>query len=127
MLLIVVLQMDRETSSYIQQLGIMKIQLKEHAEKLVLIEQEEDKKQRLLKQQEYVVLHVCRFVYSYISIVRRVLEELVSTERLYVADLMVAMEKYLLHYNNIPMVEAVVKKEGVVFGNLEAIGRYHSK
>ena len=53
-----VLQMEGETSSYIQQLGVMKIQLKEHAEKLVLIEQEEDKRQRLLKQQEYVVLQV---------------------------------------------------------------------
>lgn len=69
----------------------------------------------------------CKCINFTVFIVRRVLEELVSTERLYVADLMVAIEKYLHHYNSIPMVEAVVKKEGVVFGNLQAIGRYHSK
>ena len=55
------IQMEGETTSYIQQLGVMKIRLKEHAEKLVLIEKEEDKRQRLLKQQEYVVLQVYKF------------------------------------------------------------------
>jgi len=123
--LIIVLQMEGETSSYIQQLGVMKSKLKEHAEKLVLIEQEEDKRQRILKQQEYDIYYIL-FCALY-SVPRRVLEELVSTEELYVADLSIVMDKYLLYYNKIPMVDAVVKKEGIVFGNLEAISRYHSR
>ena len=60
--------MEGETSSYIQQLGDMKTQLREHAEKLVLVEQEQDKRQRILKQQEYVLLYVCRFVLNYVPL-----------------------------------------------------------
>ena len=55
------------------------------------------------------------------------LNELVSTEKLYVADLKQVKETYLLHYTNITMTENVVNKQGVVFVNLESIEKYHSR
>lgn len=48
------IQMEGETSAYIQRMQSLKEQLKEQASKFELIEQEEDKKQRKLKQKEYV-------------------------------------------------------------------------
>ena len=58
---------------------------------------------------------------------RRVLNELVSTEKLYVADLKMVKDTYLLHYTNITMTDSVMNKQGVVFVNLESIEKYHSQ
>lgn len=49
--------MEVETNDYIQMMQSLKAQLKEHASELELIEQEKDKKQRQLKQKEYVITY----------------------------------------------------------------------
>ena len=58
---------------------------------------------------------------------RRVFNELLSTEKLYVADLKTVRETYLLHYNNVTLSDNVMNKQGVVFVNLESIEKYHSR
>ena len=57
------LQMEGETSAYIQRMKSLKEQLKEQASKFELIEQEEDKKQRKLKQKEYVYHSTIHVIY----------------------------------------------------------------
>ena len=46
--------MENETNAYIQRMMSLKDQLKEQAKMFELIEQDEDKRQRKLKQKEYV-------------------------------------------------------------------------
>lgn len=46
--------MEGETNAYIQRMTSLRDQLKEQASKFELIEQEEDKRQRKLKQKECV-------------------------------------------------------------------------
>lgn len=54
---------------YIQRMESLKDQLKEQASKFELIEQEMDKKQRKLKQKEYVfVTHTIHVIYTCINI-----------------------------------------------------------
>lgn len=48
--------MEAETDAYIQRMMVLKEQLQEQATKFELIEQEKDKKQRKLKQKEYVFI-----------------------------------------------------------------------
>jgi len=70
--------MEVETNTYIQRMMSLKDQLKEQASEFELIEQEKDKKQRKLKQKEYVDciynsytifhIHTCVYIFIYIYI-----------------------------------------------------------
>ena len=57
--------MEAETEDYIQRMITLKEQLHEQATELELIEQEKDKKQRKLKQKEYVLItHTTHIIYT---------------------------------------------------------------
>uniref|UniRef100_A0A1X7TP97 Uncharacterized protein n=1 Tax=Amphimedon queenslandica TaxID=400682 RepID=A0A1X7TP97_AMPQE len=99
--------LNQVTEQTLKEFSLIDEQLASLHVKLCQIEEEKDKEMRLLKQK------------------KRVIEELIATEEVYVQDLKLIVETYKPRFVSEFLPDSLKGKETIVFGNIQWIAEFH--